>query len=74
MRYVQGLRANFDSGEGEVVLPTEIMRESDLWRMDVIRDWIYDLTEEYSKARVEFGLDPVRMEFVAKEDEDEATQ
>jgi len=45
------LKASYDSGEGSIRLTPEFNSEGPLLKMDVLSDWIYDLQEEYDKAR-----------------------
>ena len=47
------LKANYEFGEGSIRLTPEFNSENSLLKMDVLSDWIYDLQEEYSKARLE---------------------
>ena len=47
------LKANYECGEGSIRLTPEFNSENSLLKMDVLSDWIYDLQEEYDKARLE---------------------
>ena len=67
MRYMKGLRIDWDSGEGEVRLPDEFFEESALFQADVLGDWILALSElrdemmadETVQAGTEMGMVPV---------------
>ncbi len=57
MRYLKGLRVDYDCGEGEVSLPHEFASFNGLLRMDVIGDWMHDLNELYAEAKADFDLE-----------------
>jgi len=46
------LMANYECGEGSISLTPEFNYENSLLKLDVLSDWIYDLQEEYDKARL----------------------
>lgn len=46
-----GLNANYNTGEGDITLSPKFMEQDALFRADVLRDWIYDLTQLYEEAR-----------------------
>lgn len=50
MRHIKGLRINWETGEGKVVLPPEFKREDTLFRMDVLKDWREYICEAYAEA------------------------
>ena len=47
---IGSIKANYEWGEGEVRLNFEFESQNALWRMDVLRDIIYDLQIQYQKA------------------------
>ena len=47
------LKAVVDFGEGSIGVPDEWNTYDPLLRMDLLKDWIYDLQEEYDKAHAE---------------------
>lgn len=49
-----GLTYNSNSGEGDFVLPFQLKKESSLFRVDVLNDWITDMQTEKAKAVSEF--------------------
>ena len=49
MSKVIKLVANWDSGEGRLNLPIEWQIESQLMKLDLLKDWIYLLDIEYNK-------------------------
>jgi len=49
------LKASIDNGEGSISLGSEFSNENALWKMDVLSDWIYDLEEEYEKAKLDLN-------------------
>jgi hypothetical protein len=51
------LIADYESGDGEVVLSEEFLSSYPLIRADILQDWISILTTEYEKA-----LDEMRKE------------
>lgn len=51
------LKADMNSGEGSVKLTSAFEKEDDLFQMDVLRDWIYDLQNLYFDASKEFYRD-----------------
>ncbi len=57
-RAVSGLRLNAWSGEGSAKLPKWFEKYPPLWRMDILKDWIYDLEEEYERSRKDFRKSP----------------
>lgn len=44
------LKANFDAGEGEIGNLDEFRKHDTLMRLDLLKDWIYDLEQEYNKT------------------------
>jgi len=49
------LMANYECGEGSISLTPEFNYENSLLKLDVLSDWIYDLQEEYDKARLKLN-------------------
>ena len=49
------LRSSLFFGEGEVDIKPEWDEIYPLWRADVLKDWIYELTGLYSEAMMEMG-------------------
>jgi hypothetical protein len=49
------LRLDAWSGEGDIVVADGWEEKDALWRADVVRDWIGDLTELYSDALLDMG-------------------
>jgi hypothetical protein len=47
---IGSIKANYEWGEAEVKLNSEFESQNALWRMDVLRDIIYDLQIQYQKA------------------------
>jgi hypothetical protein len=47
------LKASFDNGEGSISVPESFKNCYPLLKADILKDWIYDLEEEYKKARQE---------------------
>lgn len=48
MKNVKGLRADFETGEGEVDFKSsEINSHDSVFKLDVMKDWIYSLAEKY---------------------------
>ena len=47
------LKANYEFGEGSIRLTPEFKFENAILKIDVLSDWIYDLQEEYAKAKLE---------------------
>jgi len=43
------LDANVFTGEGEIKIMPHFEKMNTLWQLDVLKDWIYDLDNEYSK-------------------------
>lgn len=50
MRAIEGLRIDWNNGEGEIKLPARFLSESELFQADVLQDWIEQLTELYEQA------------------------
>lgn len=50
MRYMKGLRIDWDSGHGEVRLPEDFLTQKAPFRADVLRDWLFDLNLAYLDA------------------------
>ena len=48
------LTGNLNSGEGIVKFGDFFARLSPLMRTDLLRDWLYDITEAYKEARSEW--------------------
>ena len=49
------LRLNAWSGEGDIVVADGWEENEALWRADILKDWIYDLSELYSDALLDMG-------------------
>lgn len=47
------LKANINSGEGDVVFTEFFERLTPLMKADLLKDWLYDITEAYEEARLE---------------------
>lgn len=45
------LRANLETGEGEIRVPLEFEELDPLMQCDLLKDWSYDLDKEYWAAR-----------------------
>jgi len=50
------LRSCWSTGEGELKISPEWGEIDSLWRADVLKDWIYELTGLYSEAMMEMGM------------------
>lgn len=50
MRFIRGLRIDWNNAEGEVVLPDEFEEMDALFRADVLKDWVFLLEEKYNEA------------------------
>lgn len=44
------LKANFETGEGEIGNLEAWREHNSLLRLDLLKDWIYDLEQEYNKT------------------------
>ena len=55
------LKADREIGQGSIKLPEDWNQQSDLWRADVAQDWLYEILDEYNKARQELGWPKVHM-------------
>jgi hypothetical protein len=53
MKKISGLYYCEDAGEGDVKMPKKFMDESPLFRVDVLGDWIHDLTRLHEEATKE---------------------
>ena len=49
------LRSCWETGEGKLKISDEWGEMNPLWRADVLKDWIYELTALYSEAMQEMG-------------------
>ena len=49
------LRLNAFSGEGDLVVADGWEENEALWRADILKDWILELTELYSDALLDMG-------------------
>ena len=47
------LRVDYKNGEGEIHLDQRFKESEAILRADVLKDWIYDLQNEYDKALIE---------------------
>lgn len=64
------LRSSCFAGEGELKISPEWDEIYPLWRADVLKDWIYELTYLYSEAMMEMGRPyETSIEFVKVEDD-----
>jgi hypothetical protein len=64
------LRSSWFGGEGELKVSDEWNEIYPLWRADVLKDWIYELTDLYSEAMQEMGRPfKTTIEFVEVEDD-----
>lgn len=54
MKYLQGLRVDWESGHGEVELDPEFLEANGLLKADILKDWIDALQVEYAKATDQF--------------------
>jgi len=64
------LRSAWETGEGELKISDEWNEIYPLWRADVLKDWIYELTGLYSEAMMEMGRPfETTLEFVEVEDD-----
>jgi len=64
------LRSCWETGEGELKISDEWNEIYPLWRADVLKDWIYELTGLYSEAMQEMGRPfETTLEFVEVEDD-----
>jgi hypothetical protein len=73
MKYIKGLRIDWDSGEGEIAIPKEFHERSYLFQFDVLSDWMWSLKllhEEvvplYNQERI---ADVVRLIRLSNEEE-----
>lgn len=63
MKTVGTLKANIDAGEGDIDFGDIFEGQSNLWKVDVLGDWLCDIQEAYDKQKADF-LD--EMEFIRK--------
>ena len=49
MRTEIKLVAGFDTGEGDIKIMPHFESMNSLWQLDVLKDWIYDLDNEYNR-------------------------
>ena len=49
MRTEIKLVAGFDTGEGDIRIMPHFESMNSLWQLDVLKDWIYDLDNEYNR-------------------------
>jgi len=49
------LKLDAYSGEGDIVVAHGWEQADALWRADILKDWIYELTELYSDALLDMG-------------------
>jgi len=68
------LRLNEFDGEGEVLTSDRWDSLHPMLRADLLKDWIYDLTELYSDAWQEMGGEAVCIEFVKVSDIEEPAE
>ena len=67
MRLSKEVRLKIDGygGEGSIVIADGWEESDAVWRADIVRDWIYDLTELYSDALLDMGRkNPTGVEFI----------
>lgn len=57
MRAINGLKISWEDGEGDVVLAPKFMKESALFRADVLQDWCCALEELYKAARIDMSVE-----------------
>ncbi len=50
MRNIQGLRIDWDLGEGGIKLPESFVSMYPMFRADVLRDWIFELNKLYEQS------------------------
>ncbi len=50
MRPIAGLRVDWETGEGAVVLPQRFLQEDALFRADVLKDWVGRLVALYRET------------------------
>ncbi len=50
MQPISGLRVDWNAGEGSIELPAKFLRESALFRADVLKDWIEQLAAIYNQT------------------------
>ncbi len=50
MRPITGLRIDWETGEGAVALPERFLRETALFRADVLKDWVGSLVDLYRET------------------------
>jgi hypothetical protein len=57
MKFTKQLRLKLDewAGEGEIAIAEGWEENDALWRADILKDWIYELTELYSDALIDMG-------------------
>jgi hypothetical protein len=54
MKKIDGLKIDWDNGEGDVCLPEPFLKDHPLFRLDVLKDWIGVLERHYDEAYSEF--------------------
>jgi hypothetical protein len=57
MKVIGQLKANLNSGEGDAKIIAEFDDLTPLMKMDLLKDWIYDLEKAYEEARSEFSFE-----------------
>ena len=57
MKVIGQLKANLNSGEGDAKIIAEFDDLTPLMKMDLLKDWIYDLEKAYEEARAEFAFE-----------------
>ena len=57
MKVIGHLKANLNSGEGDAKIIAEFDDLTPLMKMDLLKDWIYDLDIAYEEARSEFSFE-----------------
>jgi hypothetical protein len=68
MKYIKGLRIDWENVEGEVKLPEELEAESALFQTDVLKDWLYDIRHLYRKALKDFRVEARAMQKMAEKE------
>ena len=50
MKKINMLKINIDDGEGEFKIIKEFKELNNLIKLDIMREWIWDLKQEYNKT------------------------
>jgi len=60
------LKADFDSGEGDVLFPKQWHVNNDLLKSDILKDWVNLLTQDYDKAMADWRSELEKVKVLQK--------